>query len=57
MLVFIWGPGRRALDPADETEAVVWSFDSEMGHVEAVQLELGHMHMHIASNFFFVSSH
>lgn len=36
MLVFIWGPGRRALDPADETEAVVWSFDSEVGHVEAV---------------------
>lgn len=36
MLVFICGPGRRALDPADETKAVVRSFDSEMGHVEAV---------------------
>lgn len=25
MLAFIWGLGRRALYPADETEAVVWS--------------------------------
>lgn len=40
MLVFIWGLGRRAQYPADETEAVVWSSDSEMGHVEAVWLEL-----------------
>lgn len=36
MLVVIWGLGRRALDPADETEAVVRSLDSEMGHVEAL---------------------